>query len=260
MTDITDGRSRQTRIADDLRAKIRTGVLQPGERLPGLPDLVTGYGIDMPGVSMNTVRLAIAKLRQEGLIISKQGKGNFVRTELPVRRHGIERYSRSVWGGKEPKALLEAEGGRQGRSVRQDTETAIVPAPAFVAKRLDGVSEGDPVHVRRRVTRLDGVINQAADSYFTLATGERSPAVVAGEGQGGHIARINAISPVLEVEEEITARMPTGPESSRLDIPEGTPVLDVIRTYHTEIGALDITKFVIRADMAVFNYRFPIPD
>lgn len=255
MTDITDGRSWQTRIADDLRIQIKSGALRPGERLPGLPDLVATYG-----VSMNTVRQAIAKLRQEGLIISKQGRGNFVRTALPVRRHGIERYSRSVWGGARPKALLEAEGSQQGRRVEQATETEIAPAPAFAAERL-GVPEGEPVHVRRRVTRLDGVINQSADSYFTLAAGEQSPALVAGEGKGGHIARINAVSPVLEVQEEISARMPTGPEAARLgDIPEGTPVLEVIRTYHTEAGPLDVTRFVIRADMAVFDYRFPIPD
>jgi hypothetical protein len=41
----------------------------------------------------------------------------------------------------------------------------------------------------------------------------------AGQGPGGHIARIDAVSPVLEVQEEITARMPTAPEASRLDVP-----------------------------------------
>lgn len=83
---------------------------------------------------------------------------------------------------------------------------------------------------------------------------------MAGRGAGGHIARINALSPVLEVQEEIAARMPTGAETERLRIPEGTPVLEVIRTYHAEAGPLDVAQFVIRADMAVFDYRFPVPD
>jgi GntR family transcriptional regulator len=65
---------------------------------------------------------------------------------------------------------------------------------------------------------------------------------------------------VLEVQEEITARMPTAAETQRLQIPEGTPVLEVIRTYHAEAGPLDVAQFVIRADMAVFDYRFPVPD
>jgi GntR family transcriptional regulator len=66
--------------------------------------------------------------------------------------------------------------------------------------------------------------------------------------------------PVLEIQEEIAARMPTSPEAARLAIPEGTPVFEVIRTYHTADGPLDVARFIIRADMAIFDYRFPITD
>jgi GntR family transcriptional regulator len=41
------------------------------------------------------------------------------------------------------------------------------------------------VCVRRRTTSIDGVINQAADSYFTLAAAERNPGLVTGTGAGG---------------------------------------------------------------------------
>lgn len=212
------------------------------------------------GASLVTVRLSLARLKQEGLIVSRQGTGNFVRAQPPVRRYGISRYSRSVWGGSDPQPLLVAEGGRQGRAVDQETQTEQVAAPAFVSDRLPGVAERDLVWVRRRTTTIDGIINQSADSYFTLTTGERSPDLVAGRGAGGHIARINAISPVLEIQEEITARMPASPEAARLQIPEGTPVFEVIRTYHSAEGPLDVARFIIRADMAAFDYRFPVPD
>ncbi len=255
MSDTTDGRSRQLRIADSIRARIESGEFPPGAKLPGLPALAQAYG-----ASLVTVRLALARLKQEGLIVSRQGTGNFVRTHPPVRRYGISRYSRSVWGGSDPQPLLVAEGGAQGRAVDQETQTEQVAAPAFVAERLPGVAEGDPVYVRRRTTTIDGIINQSADSYFTLATGDRSPDLVAGRGPGGHIARINAISPVLEIQEEITARMPASPEAARLQIPEGTPVFEVIRTYHTAEGPMDVARFIIRADMATFDYRFPVPD
>jgi GntR family transcriptional regulator len=255
VSDTTDGRSLQLRIADAIRARIESGEYPPGSKLPGLPTLARTYK-----ASLVTVRMALARLRQEGLVISRQGVGNFVREHPPVRRFGIGRYSRSVWGGADPQPLLAAEGARQGRTIEQATETGQVPAPAFVAERLPGITEGDLVHVRQRTTSIDGVINQSADSYFTLATGERNPDLVAGRGAGGHIARINAISPVLEIQEEITARMPTSPEASRLKIPEGTPVFEVIRTYHTAEGPLDVARFVIRADMAVFDYRFHVPD
>jgi GntR family transcriptional regulator len=255
VSDTTDGRSLQLRIADAIRAGIASGQYPPGSKLPGLPALAQTYK-----ASLVTVRLALARLRQEGLIMSQQGVGNFVREQPPVRRYGIGRYSRSVWAGEQPQRLLDAEGAAQGRAVGQDTETAREPAPAWVADRLAGVSEGDPVHVRRRVTTIDGVVNQSADSYFAVATGERNPDLLTGRGAGGHIARISAVSPVTEVQEEITARMPSGPEAARLAIPDGTPVLDIIRTYHTAEGALDVARFIIRADMAAFDYRFPVPD
>jgi GntR family transcriptional regulator len=255
MSDTTDGRSRQLRIADAIRARIESGEFPPGAKLPGLPALADTYK-----ASLVTVRLALTRLKQEGLVVSRQGVGNFVRLRPSVRRYGIDRYSRSVWAGETPQPLLIAEGGRQGKAVGQSTDTEQVPAPGFVADRLPGVAEGDLVYVRRRTTTIDGIINQSADSYFTLATGARSPDLVAGRGAGGHIARINAISPLLDIQEEITARMPTSPESSRLDIPEGTPVFEVIRTYHTADGPLDVAKFVIRSDMAAFDYTFPVPD
>lgn len=234
-----------------------SGEYAPGSQIPTLPQIRDSYPGRKP--SEVVVRHAISKLRQEGLIVSIQGLGNFVREQPPVRRFGIGRYSRSVWGGAEPQRLLDAEGSRQGRTVEQATETAQVPAPAFAAERL-GIAEGDIVNVRQRVTRVDGIINQSLDSYFTTAASDRNPALLTGEGPGGHIARINDISPVQEIQEEIAARMPIGPEAARLEIPEGTPVFDVIRTYHTADGPLDVTRFVIRADMAVFDYRFPVPD
>jgi GntR family transcriptional regulator len=56
---------------------------------------------------------------------------------------------------------------------------------------------------------------------FAVATGERNPDLLTGRGGGGHIARINAVSPGTEIQEEITARMPSSPEAARLVIPEG---------------------------------------
>jgi GntR family transcriptional regulator len=251
----TDARPMQVRVADDLRNQIRRGDLTPGDKLPTLAVIASRYS-----VSEMVARRAVELLRQEGSVISRRGSGTYVREVIAVRRYGIERYSRSVWGGAKPQPILKAEGGSQGKAVGQTSGTEQVPAPDFVADRLPDVEPGDLVYVRRRVTTLDGVINQSADSYFSLATGERSPAVVAGEGSGGHIARINAISPVLEIQEEISTRMPHGPEASRLEIPQGTPVFEVIRTYHCEEGPLDVTMFVIRGDMAQFSYQFPVPD
>ncbi|WP_114455160.1 GntR family transcriptional regulator [Halopolyspora algeriensis] len=61
-------------VADDLRTAIHEGVLAAGQRLPKQADLVEEYG-----VSLGTVKSALAVLRDESLIISRQGEGSWVR-------------------------------------------------------------------------------------------------------------------------------------------------------------------------------------
>jgi GntR family transcriptional regulator len=60
-------------IADRLRDQIDNGTLQPGDRLPSEPDLVKMFD-----ASRNTVRLAIALLTNQGLVVTRQGLGTFV--------------------------------------------------------------------------------------------------------------------------------------------------------------------------------------
>ncbi len=72
-----------------LRAAIRTRLFSPGDQLPSLSELSKTYG-----VSLMTVQKALGVLRDEGLVISRQGKGSFVRqrTERAVGlRPHIER-------------------------------------------------------------------------------------------------------------------------------------------------------------------------
>ena len=60
-------------IADRLREQITSGGTGPGERLPSEPDLVAEFD-----ASRNTVRLAIALLTNQGLVVTRQGLGTFV--------------------------------------------------------------------------------------------------------------------------------------------------------------------------------------
>lgn len=72
-----------------LRAAIRTRAFQPGDQLPSLNELSKTYA-----VSLMTVQKALGVLRDEGLVVSRQGKGSFVRqrTERAVGlRPHIER-------------------------------------------------------------------------------------------------------------------------------------------------------------------------
>lgn len=68
-------------IANVLRAAIRTRKFQPGERLPSQHDLAERFD-----VARETVKTALRILRDERLIVTRQGSGAFVRaqTERPV--------------------------------------------------------------------------------------------------------------------------------------------------------------------------------
>jgi GntR family transcriptional regulator len=60
-------------LADLLRGRIESGALAPGDRLPSIVSLAQEY--DLAPV---TVRKAITRLRDEGLIESRVGWGTFV--------------------------------------------------------------------------------------------------------------------------------------------------------------------------------------
>ncbi|WP_205650549.1 winged helix-turn-helix domain-containing protein [Actinoplanes solisilvae] len=76
-----DARPASQQIANVLRAAILTRRFSPGERLPSQTDLAERYG-----VARETIKSALRILRDDRLIVSRQGSGAFVRaqTDRPV--------------------------------------------------------------------------------------------------------------------------------------------------------------------------------
>jgi len=76
------------------------------------------------------------------------------------------------------------------------------------------------------------------------------------------LARIDeAGDPLAEISEEWSARMPSSPESATLQLPGGTPVIDLTRiVYDTKGRAVEVMLAVIAADTVQMSYRFSIPD
>ncbi|MDQ1128240.1 GntR family transcriptional regulator [Microbacterium sp. SORGH_AS_0888] len=69
-----------TSLADQIALQVRAGIvsgdLSPGERLPAARDLAKALR-----VNMHTVLRAYARLREEGMIEMRQGRGAWVRPE-----------------------------------------------------------------------------------------------------------------------------------------------------------------------------------
>src|SRR4051812_48377198 len=83
-----DPRSALDYVADAIRSKIESGELGPGQKLPSFDQMASDYM-----VSVSTLRNAVEQLKGRGLIITRQGKGTFVRERPTARRHGIDRYA-----------------------------------------------------------------------------------------------------------------------------------------------------------------------
>lgn len=253
----TDARAIYVRIADDIRAQIEIGKLGPGAQLPTIPELAATYLC-----SQQSVRQALDLLRQQGLVITRQGKGSFVREHPVVRRHGRDRYSRSRWS-KNGKLILTAEAAEQGLHATQlMREIVDAPAPEAVAERLN-IPAGETVLVRRRTTLINGRPNQLADSFYPMDIADAAPQLREEEtGPGGGFARLeDAGYKLATIREEVTVRMPTGPESVALQLPEGTPVAVLTRTTKDETGRpVEMMLAVIAGDMWVFDDEFPIPE
>lgn len=73
--DPDDSRPPYLQIAGALTGAIESGDLTPGSQLPALNALATEYD-----VSLGTVKSAIAALRDAGRVVTRPGKGSFVRT------------------------------------------------------------------------------------------------------------------------------------------------------------------------------------
>lgn len=80
------------RIADDLRKAIATGKLAPGEKLKSENELKDQYG-----TTRVTVRKALSLLKADGLLISEQGRGVFVRPQPRVRLRTTGANFSSAW-------------------------------------------------------------------------------------------------------------------------------------------------------------------
>lgn len=91
--DPDDPRPPFQQVVGIMRAAIATRKYEPGERLPSFGELAKHFG-----VAPMTVQKAVGVLRDEGLVVTRQGKGSFVRqrTERAVglRPHVEQAFER----------------------------------------------------------------------------------------------------------------------------------------------------------------------
>lgn len=241
-------------IANGLREQIARGELRDGDKLPTLGEL-----IEESGSALGTVRQAITQLESEGLVVTRQGKGTYVRHPRRLRREGSTRHlSQRRPEGTPP---MKAEADQQGLDRQQHVTAAhIEPAPPQIAERLK-VAEGEPVLMRRILLALGGEPVQAAASYFPRDLADDPVLSAAAEVPGGTHAYLKRELglPLAYAVEDLIARMPTPGEVAQLRLHPGTPVVDLVRTIYTQDDRpIEATVFTCAGDRFEFRYRVPV--
>ncbi|MER6251135.1 GntR family transcriptional regulator [Streptomyces sp. NPDC001584] len=249
---MAEQKPRYYRIADDIRGRIDRGELGPGQQLPTEHELMAQYE-----ASRNTVRLALRRLTDEGLIISGQGRGSYVRkAHVPAVwdwsvLESRSRHESDVNGGDQWTSIV----AESGREPRQEVRVSIRQPPVDVAKHLGLDPETAMTVVRERVRFIDQEPYALADSYFPEELVRGTPLMKPEDvsAPGGVLAQSGLIQ--ARYEDEITFRMPTRAESERLDLPPATPVAVHTRTGYDKDGKpLRVMVTTLPGDRHVIRY------
>jgi GntR family transcriptional regulator len=229
-------------IADRLRDQIDSGALQPGERLPSEPDLVRQFD-----ASRNTVRLAIALLTNQGLVVTRQGLGTFVTEPARPFTALLSRIPTHLPVQSASTVLPEVSNSQaEPETTRQIVEQA--PASASVAEKLE-ISPGDLVVIRRRNGAIGEVPWMIMASYFPMDIASGTPLEQAGDIEGGSVKLLADLGfTQAGFVDEIGARMPNAREYAFFGLSTGTPVLVVNRTAYTQERPIRMTRYIYRAD------------
>ncbi|MGP4084587.1 GntR family transcriptional regulator [Streptomyces sp. KR55] len=199
-------------IAEDLRTRISNGEFGPGELLPSGRDLAEQWG-----VSRATVVKAYDVLRNDALVVARQGAG-FTVAETPIARPAGRRRAGST----------RVSGGSPYRRLGVPDRTA---PPAHVVDAL-GLKPGEDALRRIRLVLLDdGSPHSLVTAWFPPAVAEAAPRLAMkgpiAEGTTHYVRRQTGRFPVEGVD-VTTVRLATDEEACLLEVEQPTAVAVVL--------------------------------
>lgn len=147
-------------VVERIANGIRGGILAPGERLPTEQELMSALG-----VSRTVVREAVAALKSEGLVVTRQGSGAFVavdgsRVPFRIQPEGLASIE-DVLGVMELRIAVEIEAAGLA---------AARASPAQIEKIMEALAAVDAAIGRRESAVLEDF---AFHSAVAAATGNR---------------------------------------------------------------------------------------
>jgi GntR family transcriptional regulator len=208
---------RYLQIADALRRRLAAGAGGRAARLPSEFALATEFH-----VSRETLRQALALLRDEGLIYSLVGRGTFV---SPGHRQVGVRITQPI---NEPYV-----GGRP--SVLKVLEQGFVDAPAEVSRAL-AVPARSQVFRYRSLRTIRGRAFRYGHVYLPCEIAERLDLSRPPELTVSERVEREAGLRLIRAQQVVIARAAPAEVAQHLGLPTGSPVLMFRRTYYQDTG------------------------
>ena len=163
-TNLTGSSTRlEERVYGELLDAIRFGRFALGQRLPSENELAQKHGVSRP-----VVRMALSRLREDGLIVSKQGAGSFVSTGSAASDSGYAPLSsvEDIGAYFSFRRLIEAE---SAQLAARHANSGDVEALQACADRIEtfgelNVESIDPdIEFHQRIAKL-------SNNYFLVDT------------------------------------------------------------------------------------------
>jgi GntR family transcriptional regulator len=204
-------------ISEKLREQIINCEYAPGEQLPSEYQLMAQFN-----VSRITVRRAIANLIQQGLVVSQQGKGVFVKEQRKL-----------IYRLANPLVFFEEDMVRQGATISiQSLVFEKIIAPAEVQAILQLSAPQLEVYLQKKLLLIDGVAVALDSSYIMPELGSQFAAELQQhmtfptlEHNGINIERIEATLECTHASYEL---------SEYLNVSLGSPLLVYCYTAYTQ--------------------------
>lgn len=237
-------------IADELRRRILSGELAPGDKVPGENALVTQYA-----VAAETARKALGVLAAEGLTEAKRGSATRVRAFRPILRLANRRLAAEQWG--QGRSIWQTDLDQRPMSTDR-ISVAEQPCPEHIAPALN-LEVAAPVWVRERRYLVEGQPVMLATSYLPAQLVAGSAITQENTGPGGTYARLAELgSGPVHFREQVRARMPLPDEAAALGLGLGAPVVLIVRYAYAEGGVpVEVNEMVLDASRYLMEWEFP---
>ncbi len=142
-TPLRDARPLPTQLADRLRQRIADGHWEPGTRLPSEQELAAEYGVSRP-----TVRSAVARLVDGGMLRVRHGAGTFVTSHPGAIVAGLQELRSTT--------RIIAEQGHNCEVAYRSRQ--LRPATAEEAERFEGPAGMPVIAIERCFLADDEVV------------------------------------------------------------------------------------------------------